>query len=161
MPPGVDGRLARERCVRLVARVGDEEVGAAVAVVVAGGDAHAGVRVVHAVARAPLSCEAEAEPGWIGLGAAGPRHVQVEPVRILVVRDVEIGAAVAVDVGEHRAETVLVRASRARACAADLAEVRVAALVVALVEEQQVADALVVRREAGHRARRSAALTSV
>ena len=40
--------------------------------------------------------EAEAEPGRIRLRAAGPGDVDVELVRILVVRDVEVGTAVAI-----------------------------------------------------------------
>ena len=39
------------------------------------------------------------------------RDVQVEPVRVEVVCDVEVEAAVAVDVGEHRAEAVVERGS--------------------------------------------------
>ena len=81
--------------------------------------------------------------------APGGGYVDVEAVRILVVRDVEVGAAVAVDVGEHGAEAVLeVRALEA-GLDADLAEPRAPVRVVPLVEEEQVAHALVVRREAG------------
>ena len=73
------------------------EVGAAVAAVVGGSDAHAGVRVVEADARGAL-LEPEAEAERVGRGAALPRDVQVEPVRVGVVRDVEVEAAVAVRV---------------------------------------------------------------
>ena len=50
--------------------------------------------------------EAEAEAGRIGLRAAGPGDVHVQLVRVLVVGDVEVGTAVAVDVDELRAEPV-------------------------------------------------------
>ena len=99
--------------------------GWAAVAVVGGRDAHPGERVGDAFGRAAL-LEAEAEPSRVGLRAAGPRHVHVELVRVLVVRDVEIGPAVAVDVGEHRAEPVAAAApprgpawsptSRKRAC---------------------------------------------
>ena len=71
------------------------------------------------------------------------RLVEVQPVRVLVVRDVEVGPAVAVEVGERRAEAVVVRRRVEPGRDADLAE-----LPVALVQEEQVAHALVVRREA-------------
>ena len=58
-------------------------------------------------ARGRALLEAEAEACGIGLRAARPRHVDVELVRVLVVRDVEVGPAVAVDVDELRAEAVV------------------------------------------------------
>ena len=66
--------------------------------VVLGGDAHAGVRVGDA-RRGALLDEAEAE--------RAARLVHVEPVRVEVVRDVEVGPAVAVHVGEDGAEAVV------------------------------------------------------
>ena len=69
------------------------------------GDAHAGVRIRHPRCRGAV-LEAEAEPRRVGLRSARPRDVDVELVRILVVRDVEVGTAVAVDVEEGRAEAV-------------------------------------------------------
>ena len=90
------GRL--ERGVALAARVRHEEIGAAVAGVVLGGDAHAGVRVGDA-GRAAFLDEVEAE--------RAARLVDVQPVRVEVVGDVEVGPAVAVHVGEHGAEAVI------------------------------------------------------
>ena len=73
-------------------------------------DTHARKRIGHAFRRAAL-LEAEAETGRVGLRAAGPGHVLVELVRVLVVCDVEIGAPVAVVVEELRRRA---RASAAR-----------------------------------------------
>ena len=82
----------------LAAGVGHEQVGPAVAAVVLGGDPHAGVGIGDSPARALLD-EVEAErPAGL---------VDVEPVRVEVVRDVEVGPAVAVHVGEDRAEAVV------------------------------------------------------
>ena len=132
--------------MRLPARVGHEQVGLPVAVVVAGRDAHAGVLVVHALRLAALD-EVEVE----AVLRPRPRDVDVEAVRILVVRDVEIGTAVAVDVGEHGAQAVLeVRSLEAR-LDADLAELRTPVRAVALVQEEQVAHSDVIRREPGNR----------
>ena len=69
------------------------------------------------------------------------RLVQVEPVRILVVRDVEIDAPVTVRVREQGAEAVVVQRVEARR-RADLAE-----LPAALVQEEQVTNPEVVARE--------------
>ena len=68
-------------------------------------DAHARERVGDAVAprRAPRS---GSRARRVGRRAARPRHVHVEVVGVLVVRHVEVGAAVAVDVREERAEAV-------------------------------------------------------
>ena len=107
---------APEDGVRLAARVADEQVGAAVAVVVGAGDAHAGVRVGDAV-RARARRRGGSRAPWVGLRAARPGDVHVQAVRILVVGDVEVGPAVAVDVREHRAEAVLDASGRARAAA--------------------------------------------
>ena len=112
------------------------------------GDAHAGVRVGDAPRRRAV-LEAEAEAGGIGLRAAGPRDVHVELVRVLVVRDVEVGTAVAVDVDERRAEPVAeARPPRGPPARRPRGSDRAAE-----VEEEQVADAGEVRREAGERAR--------
>ena len=87
-----------------------------------------------------LEPEAEAVPR---------RNVAVELVRIGVVRDVQIEAAVAVDVGEHGPEAVT-DATALDACAlSDFAERRLPALAAPLVEVEEVADGSVVRREAG------------
>ena len=135
---------------RLAARVRHEQVGARRRR--RGRDAHAGERVGDAFGRAAL-LEAEAEPGRVGLRAARPRHVHVELVRVLVVRDVEVGAAVAVVVRERgprpcaelrRLEAGLQRRPRGTGAAAARS----------LVQEQQVADPGEVRREARERARR-------
>ncbi len=80
-------------------------------------------------------------------GALG-RDVQVEPVRVEVVGDVEVEAAVAVDVGEHRAEAVLDRARLDAGLGSDLAEARAAVRVRAVVEVEAVAHARVGEREA-------------
>ena len=106
-------------------RVRDDEVGAAVAAVVARSDAHPGVRVGEADARRAL-LEPEAEPERVGRGATLERDVQVEPVRVGVVRDVEVGTAVAVRVHEHGAEPVLGRAAVDARLLADLPEPGVA-----------------------------------
>ena len=87
-------------------RVRDEQVLPAVGVEVARGDAHARVPVRHAFLRAALD-EPEAEPRGIRLRATGPGDVPVQPVRVEVVGDVEVAAAVPVVVGEHGPETVL------------------------------------------------------
>ena len=127
-------------------RVRDDEVGAAVAAVVARSDPHPGVRVGEADARRALH-QPEAEPERVGRGATLARDVHVEPVRVGVVRDVEVGTAVAVRVHEHGAETVLGRAAVDARLLTDLPEPGVALGVVAGVEVEQVADALVVVRE--------------
>ena len=90
---------APENAVQLAVRIGDEEIRSPIAARIGGGDAHARVSVGHAEGCAPLL---EAEPE-----AATGRDVQVEPVRIEVVGDIEIDATVTVDVGEHRAEPML------------------------------------------------------
>ena len=89
------------------------------------------------------------KPSPSGSAAAPPlpRDVQVEPVRVGVVRDVEVGATVAVRVHEHGAEAVLGRAAVDARLLADLPEPGVAVRVVAGVEVEEVADALVVVRE--------------
>ena len=91
--------LAAVGRVELAARVRDEQVGPSVGAEIRGRDPHAGVRVVDA--RSPRHLfEAEAE------AATGLRDVAVELVRIGVVRDVQIDASVAVDIGEDRPEAV-------------------------------------------------------
>ncbi len=103
-------------------------------------DAHAGVRVGHS-RRGRAVLEAEAEAGRIGLGSAGPGDVDVELVRILVVRDVEVGTAVAVDVEEGRAQTVREVRRLEAGRDSDLTEARAAVWAVPLVQVEEVADA--------------------
>ncbi len=94
---------ARELAIgrgRLVPRVRDEQARAAVRLD-SGRDAHARERIGDALARRDL-LEAEAEAGRVGRRTARPRHVLVELVRVLVVRDVEVGPAVMVVVEERR-----------------------------------------------------------
>src|SRR4029453_19010781 len=73
--PGVGvalpGRLAPVHGVALAPRVRDEQVGVAVAVVVGGGDPHAGVGVVGAGVLGHVP-QAEAEAVGIGGGASRP-----------------------------------------------------------------------------------------
>ena len=111
---------------------------------VALGDAHARVAVGDAVGlRLVDEVEAERPAGL----------VDVEVVRVLVVGDVEIGAAVAVHVGEDRAETVAEVRRLEPGLDADLLEASTTVGSVALVEEEEVAHALVVVREARDRVR--------
>ena len=131
----------------LAARVSDEEVDPAVAVPVDGADAHARVRVGYALRRRPF-LEPEAELRRVGLPASRPRHVHVEAIGIRVVRDVEIGAAVAVVVREDGPEAVVEPRHLEPRLPADLAEPRAAASIVALVEVETVAHAHVVAGEA-------------
>ena len=111
-------------------------------------DAHAREQVGDALGLAAF-LEAEAEPGGVGRRAAGPRHVHVEVVGVLVVRHVEVGATVAVDVREERPEAV----PGGRRLQAGL-HARLTEAAAALVQEQPVADPREVRREAGVRPRR-------
>ena len=141
----------RERGRRLVARVGDEQV-ERTAFGAVDGDAHAGVRIRHPRCGGAV-LEAEAEPRRVRLRSARPRDVDVELVRILVVRDVEVGTSVAVDVQEGRAEAVR-EAGRLETCLdPDLAEARATVRPVSLVQEEEVADSREVRREARERVR--------
>ena len=91
-PAPVDG-------VELAARVRHEQVLAPVAGEVACGDSHPGVRVVERQLPAVLD-EPEAEPVLRG-------QVEVEPVGVEVVRHEQVGSAVAVHVGEGRAEPMV------------------------------------------------------
>ena len=79
------------------------------------------------------------------------RDVDVQPVRVGVVRDEDVEPAVDVDVGEHDAEAVLEAPGLQAGLAADLAEPRAAALVRPLVQVEEVALTAVVRREASGR----------
>ena len=90
--------------MQLIPRVRHEQVADPVAGVVGDGDAHAGVRVVDVRGTGDVA-EPEPESGRI----VRDGFVQVEPVRVLVVRDEEIEPPVAVDVGEDRSEPVLHR----------------------------------------------------
>ena len=84
--------------------------------------------------------EAEAEAVRLG-------DVQVEPVRVEVVRDVEVEPAVAVDVGEDGPEPVVDPGRLEPGEPADLAEARAAVRVGALVQVEAVAHARDVGRE--------------
>ena len=107
-----------------------------VAVVVGGDDAHARRTGRRRPPRPRAPRSGSRDPAGIGLHAAGPRHVLVQLVRILVVRDVEIRPPVAVVVREDRAEAVReVRRLEPR-LDADLAEARAAVRPVALVEDR-------------------------
>ena len=121
--------------MQLLVGVGHEQVGAAVPAVVGGSDSHSGVGIADARARCSL-LEAEAEPRS---GSPGCGNVQVEPVRVGVVRDVEIEAPIVVHVGEHGPEAVL-DAGVDTGLLADLPEPCVAVPVVPRVEVEQVAD---------------------
>ena len=79
--------------------------------------------------------------------------VDVEPVRVEVVRDVEVGPPVAVHVGEDGAEAVVDVTVLDPGLQRDVPEPRVAVRVEALVQVEQVAERLVVRREAAGRVR--------
>ena len=115
----------------LPTRVAHEQVGPPVAVVVALGDPHAGVRVGKAGAAGPVD---EAEP-------KAPRgQIDVVAVRVLVVRDVEVEPPVAVQIGEHGAERVVVRSRVDARLPSDLAEAGAPVGAVAPVQEEQVAD---------------------
>ena len=124
--------------VLLAARVADEEIGQAVAVRVGVRNAHAGVRIGGARAGGPL-LEAEAEPGRVCPDAARPGDVLVQPVRILVVGDVQVEAAVSVEIREDGAEGV-VEAGHFEAClTSDLAKAPAAAIEVEQVAHARVA----------------------
>ena len=127
----------------LPTRVAHEQVGPPVAVVVALGDPHAGVRVDKAGAAGLID---EAEP------KATRRQIDVVAVRVLVVRDVEVEPPVAVQVGEHGAERVVVRRRVDPGLPSDLAEAGAPGGAVALVQEEQVAHPEMVRRISRHRA---------
>ena len=101
--------------MELAARVRHEEVVEPVARPVAHRDAHPRVRIVHPRDAASLD-QPEAER------VAGLCDVEVEPVRVEVVRDVEVEASVEIDVGEHRAEPVVERRRLEAGARADLAE---------------------------------------
>ncbi len=135
-------RQAVQDGVLLAAGVADEEIGQPVPVGVGVRDAHACVRIGGAGAAGSL-LEAEAEPGGVCLRATGPGDVLVEPIRILVVRDVEVEPAVPVEVGEDRSEAVVEPGGFEARLTTDLAEAAAAQ-----VEVEQVAHARVIAREA-------------
>jgi hypothetical protein len=134
--------------MELSARVRHEQVLAPVLAVVAGGDSHSGVRVVDPDGLRALH-EPEAETGGIVL----PGDVQVQAVRIEVVRDVQVETAVPVDVGEDRSKAMVDVGCLEAGALADLAEAGAAVLVGALVEVEAVADTCVVAREAARGSR--------
>ena len=134
--PGVDR-------MPLAARVRDEQIGAAVTVEIRSRDTHPRIWVGHARAGCAL-LEAEAEAGRIGLPPARPGDVLVQPVRVTVVGDVEIGPPVAVEVGEDCTEAVIEPRRLEASLNADLAEARAAVPVTAHVHVEEVANAGVV-----------------
>ena len=131
-------------------RVGDEEIRTAVAGEVRSRDSHSRIRVGNARdGRALL--EAEAETGRIRFLPSGPGDVLVEPVWIPVVGEVEIGPAVAVEIREDGAETVIEPCRLETCLDADLAKPRVALAVAPDVQVEEIADAGHVVREPGGR----------
>src|SRR2546430_13663486 len=105
------------------------------------------MRTRHARAGCAL-LEAEAESRRIGLPAAGPGDVLVEPVRVTVVGDEEIGPPVAVEIGEDCTEAVVEPRGLEACLDADLAKLRMALAVAPDVEVEEIADARDVVREA-------------
>ena len=95
-----------EQRVRLVPVVGDEEVGAAVAVDVLGVDAHARADAAGGVVARARGV------GGILEGAVAP--VEEHEIRAEVIGDVEVGPAVAVEVGGDDAQPPAVAAADAR-----------------------------------------------
>ncbi len=132
--------------MQLPARVRHEEVVAAVEAVVGRRDAHARVGVVDALLAGSL-LESEAER------RAGSCNVEVEPVRVEVVRDVEVEPAVVVDVGEDCPEAVVDTCRLEAGTPSHLAEPRAAVPIRARVQVEPVAHAGEVGGEAGGRAR--------
>src|SRR5581483_6420870 len=109
------GRGDSVRGGRLAPRVRDEQAP------VRGRDAHARERIGEAGSRGPI-LEAEAEMCRVRCGAARPRHVDVQLVGVLVVRDEEVRPSVTVHVEELRAEAVAEGRALETGCDADLAE---------------------------------------
>ena len=105
--------------MQLAAGVRHEEIVAPVAGEVACGDPHARVRVVDRELPAVLD-EPEAEAVLRG-------QVEVEPVGVEVVRHEQVGTAVAVHVGERRAEPMVETVRLQPGGAPDLTEPRVPA----------------------------------
>ena len=119
-----------------------------------------GVRIRHSRGGGAV-LEAEAEPGRVGLGSARPRDVDVQLVRILVVRDVQVRTAVAVGVDEGGAESVREAGRLETRLHPDLAEAGTAVRAVPSVQVEEVADAGEVGREAGERVRHRVVWTGV
>ena len=130
----------------LAARVRNEQVGAPVTVEVRGRDAHPRIRIGHPRDGCAL-LEAEAEPRGIGLPPARPSDVLVQPVRITVVRDVEIGPPVAVEIGEDCTEAVVEPRGLEACLNADLAKLRMPIAVAPDVQVQEITNAGDVVRE--------------
>ena len=98
-------RLVAVHGMRLAAGIADEEVAAAVAVVVRHGDAHSRVRIGHAGACRAL-VEPETEPRRVRVRAARPGDVLVHLVRVGVVGDVQVEVTVAIEIGEDGSQPV-------------------------------------------------------
>src|SRR4029078_2321287 len=93
--------------------------------------------------------ESEAEVTGIGRGSALQGDVLVQLVRIGIVRDVEVEAAIVVEVREYRSEAVPDLRTLASRQLGNLTEGRVTVSIRALIQVQQVADGRMVGREAG------------
>ncbi len=81
------------------------------------------------------------------------RDVLVQLVRVCIVRHVQVEASVTVEVGEHGAEPVAEPLRLEAGGFPDLAERRAAVLATTLVQVEEIAHRMVVRRESGGRRR--------
>src|SRR5437660_5128127 len=124
----------------LAARVRDEQVGTPVTVEGRSRDTHPRIRVRHARDGCAL-LEAETEPRRVRLPPARPGDVLVQPVRVTVVGDEEIGPPVAVEIGEDRTEAVVEPRSLEACLNADLAKLRMSVAVAPDVEVEEIANA--------------------
>ena len=149
--PGGEGLLSAVDRMRLSAGIRDEQVGVSVTVEVRSRDTHPRIRVGHAGDGCAL-LEAEAETRGIGLLPARPRDVLVQPVRVAVVGDVQIGPAVTVEVGEDRPEAVIEPRGLEARLNAHLPKAGVPVLVPTQIQVEKVADAGEVVGKAGSRA---------
>ena len=153
----LEGRLRRVRRqaavdgVGLSSRVRDEEIAAPVPVVVGAGDAHPAQPGRRHPQRPPAPrSESRSRPG--PRGAARPRNVLVETVRVRVVRQVDVEVAVAVEVGHGDAEPILEPGDLEPRLDTDFPEGH-APVGASVAQVEQVSAALVRVREAECRAR--------
>ena len=133
-------RIAAKHAVHLTACVGDEQVGAAVAVVVTGRHPHARARVGDPRCRSTLF-EAEPELGRVGLGASRPGDVLVQTVRVGVVGDVQVEVRVPVEIREQRSQPVREAGDLEPGVLPDLPKGHASRAAAAVVEKELVADA--------------------
>ena len=138
--------------MQLPASVRHEEVCPPVEAVVGRGDSHARVGVGGTLPARPLT-EPEIEVARTCFPYTSDPVVQVEPVRVEVVGDVEVEASVPVDVGEHRPQAVVDRCTLQPGSAAHLPERRAAVVTRPLVEIEAVGDGEMVGREPFRRSR--------